>query len=70
MSGTSIDAQKRYADGTKKILDSYLSGRHDYNPVDLIVINGDYATKAYGERAKSQNTQGAEKVGQGNLART
>jgi len=52
MSGTSIDAQKRYAEGTKKILDSYFSGRLDYNPVDLIVHKGDYATKAYGERAK------------------
>jgi len=52
MSGTTIDAQKRYAAGTKKIIDSYLSGRHDYNPQDLIVYNGDYATKSYGERAK------------------
>jgi len=50
MSGTSIDAQKRYAEGTKKIIDSYLSGRHDYNPTDLIVHGGDYATKAYGQR--------------------
>lgn len=54
MSGTSIDAQARYAAGTKAILDSYFSGRHDYRPEDLIVIGGDYATKAYGERAKSQ----------------
>jgi formate dehydrogenase len=53
MSGTSLDAQKRYADGTKSILDSYLSGRHDYRPQDLIVKDGDYATKAYGERAKA-----------------
>jgi formate dehydrogenase len=52
MSGTSLDAQKRYADGTKSILQSYLSGKFDYRPQDLIVINGDYATKAYGERAK------------------
>ncbi|KAK6507012.1 formate dehydrogenase (NAD+) [Arthrobotrys musiformis] len=50
MSGTSLDAQKRYADGTKAILDSYLSGRHDYRPEDLIVHKGDYATKAYGQR--------------------
>lgn len=50
MSGTSIDAQKRYADGTKNILDSYFSKRHDYRPQDLIVHNGDYATKAYGQR--------------------
>ena len=52
MSGTSIDAQKRYAEGTKKILQSYFSGKEDYNPEDLIVHKGDYATKAYGERSK------------------
>lgn len=53
MSGTSLDAQKRYSDGTKSILESYLSGKHDYRPQDLIVHQGDYATKAYGERAKA-----------------
>lgn len=53
MSGTSLDAQKRYADGTKAILESYLSGKHDYRPQDLIVKDGDYATKAYGQRAKA-----------------
>ncbi|KAK6582861.1 hypothetical protein PZA11_005269 [Diplocarpon coronariae] len=62
MSGTSLDAQKRYADGTKAILESYLSGKHDYRPQDLIVINGDYATKAYGERAKSSGSSGANKA--------
>jgi len=50
MSGTSLDAQKRYAEGTKAILDSYFSGREDYNEADLIVHKGDYATKAYGQR--------------------
>ncbi|KAK8058306.1 formate dehydrogenase protein [Apiospora phragmitis] len=50
MSGTSLDAQKRYADGTKAILQSYLSGKHDYRPEDLIVKDGDYVTKAYGQR--------------------
>ncbi|CAG8260311.1 unnamed protein product [Penicillium salamii] len=50
MSGTSIDAQIRYATGTKNILDSYFSGRHDYRPEDLIVYKGDYATKSYGQR--------------------
>ncbi len=54
MSGTSLDAQKRYADGVKRILDSYLSGREDYNPQDLIVHQGDYATKAYGQRTANQ----------------
>lgn len=50
MSGTSIDAQARYAAGTKAILQSYFSGKEDYNPQDLIVHKGDYATKAYGQR--------------------
>ncbi|PNS14397.1 Formate dehydrogenase [Sphaceloma murrayae] len=50
MSGTSIDAQARYAAGTKAILTSYFSGKHDYRPEDLIVYKGDYATKAYGQR--------------------
>jgi formate dehydrogenase len=50
MSGTSIDAQIRYANGTKNILDSYFSGRFDYRPEDLIVHGGEYATKAYGQR--------------------
>ncbi|KAJ5237891.1 hypothetical protein N7489_007982 [Penicillium chrysogenum] len=50
MSGTSIDAQVRYANGTKDILESYFSGREDYRPEDLIVHKGDYATKAYGQR--------------------
>lgn len=50
MSGTSIDAQKRYAAGVKSILDSFLSGRHDYRFEDLIVHKGDYATRSYGQR--------------------
>ena len=54
MSGTSLDAQKRYAQGTQAILESYLSGKEDYRPEDLIVHKGDYATKAYGQRAGGQ----------------
>lgn len=54
MSGTTIDAQARYAKGTKDIIDSYLSGRFDYRPEDLIVIGGDYATKSYGQREMKQ----------------
>mmetsp|Transcript_159 Transcript_159/g.124 ORF Transcript_159/g.124 Transcript_159/m.124 type:complete len:377 (-) Transcript_159:30-1160(-) len=50
VSGTSLDAQTRYADGVKSILNSYFSGKHDYLPKDVIVINGDYATKSYGQR--------------------
>lgn len=56
MSGTSIDAQVRYAAGTKAILDSYFSGRHDYRPSDLIVKGGEYATGAYGQRNKDTKT--------------
>ncbi|KAI9824790.1 MAG: formate dehydrogenase (NAD+) [Thelocarpon impressellum] len=52
MSGTSIDAQRRYAAGTKAILESYLTARHDYRVEDLIVHAGEYATKAYGQRTK------------------
>ncbi|KAK4631660.1 Formate dehydrogenase [Fulvia fulva] len=52
MSGTSLDAQSRYANGVKSILQSYWSGKHDYRPEDLIVYKGDYATKAYGQREK------------------
>lgn len=50
LSGTSLDAQERYATGVKNILDSYLSGRFDYRPEDIIVIDGAYSTKAYGQR--------------------
>jgi formate dehydrogenase len=54
MSGTSLDAQKRYADGVKKILDSYFSKREDYRLEDLIVHRGEYATKAYGQRSNKK----------------
>lgn len=53
MSGTSIDAQERYANGTQKILESYWSQKFDYNPADLICHKGDYATKAYGQRIRA-----------------
>lgn len=51
MSGTSLDAQKRYAAGTKQILENYLKGKAQ-EPANVIVENGDYASKAYGERKK------------------
>lgn len=50
ISGTSLDAQKRYAQGVKNILDSYFSKRYDYRPQDVIVRDGAYATKAYGQK--------------------
>ncbi|KAK9468771.1 hypothetical protein V1512DRAFT_257837 [Lipomyces arxii] len=52
ISGTSIDAQVRYAEGTKSIIDTYLKGTKDYRPQDLIVIDGHYATRAYGADKK------------------
>ena len=52
ISGTSLDAQVRYANGVKNILESCFSGKNDYRPEDIIVIDGDYATKAYGQRTK------------------
>lgn len=50
VSGTSLDAQARYAAGTQAILKSYFDKTYDYRPQDVIVIDGDYATKAYGQR--------------------
>lgn len=50
ISGTSLDAQQRYAQGVKNILESYFSKRFDYRPQDVIVKDGKYATKAYGQR--------------------
>ncbi|GAA5824358.1 hypothetical protein JCM11251_000388 [Rhodosporidiobolus azoricus] len=49
MSGTSLDAQQRYAKGALTILENWLDGKPQ-NPPDLIVENGEYATKAYGQR--------------------
>ncbi|KAK9450502.1 uncharacterized protein V1518DRAFT_414006 [Limtongia smithiae] len=48
ISGTSIDAQVRYAEGTKSIIATYFAGTKEYRPQDLIVIDGAYATRAYG----------------------
>lgn len=50
VSGTSLDAQARYAAGVKQLLKSYFDKTYDYEPQHLIVIDGDYATKAYGNR--------------------
>ena len=44
MSGTTLDAQARYAAGVKKILENYFSGKPQ-TPSDIIVQNGEYATK-------------------------
>jgi len=49
MSGTSLDAQYRYATGAHDIVKRYLAGEPQ-DPANLIVENGDYASKAYGQR--------------------
>ncbi|KAJ4490576.1 NAD-dependent formate dehydrogenase [Lentinula aciculospora] len=48
-SGTTLDAQARYAAGTKSILENYFEGR-EQEPADVIVGLGAWATKAYGQR--------------------
>jgi formate dehydrogenase len=48
-SGTTIDAQARYANGTKTILEKYIKGE-DQEPQNVIVGIGKYETKAYGQR--------------------
>lgn len=45
------DAQIRYADGAISILDNWLNGKAQL-PANVIVENGEYATKAYGQREK------------------
>ncbi|AOW07152.1 YALI0F13937p [Yarrowia lipolytica CLIB122] len=57
ISGTSIDAQGRYAEGTKKILEVFFSGKQDYRPQDIICINGHYGTKAYGDDKEHKEHQ-------------
>ena len=49
VSGTSLDAQARYAAGVKDILTRYFAGQPQ-EPANIIVEGGDYATKAYGQR--------------------
>lgn len=52
VSGANLDAQARYALGVKNILQSYFSGKFDYRPQDVILLHGQYATKAYGSDKK------------------
>jgi formate dehydrogenase len=44
-SGTTLDAQARYAAGTKDILSRFFEGR-EQDPANLIVSGGEYASKA------------------------
>ncbi|KZT11921.1 uncharacterized protein LAESUDRAFT_754464 [Laetiporus sulphureus 93-53] len=48
-SGTTLDAQARYAAGTRAILENYLTGKPQ-KPADVIVGVGKYETKSYGQR--------------------
>lgn len=49
ISGSSLDAQVRYSEGVKEILENLWAGKPQ-KPANIIVENGDYATKAYGQR--------------------
>ena len=44
-SGTTLDAQDRYAKGTKEILENYLEGKAQ-KPANIIVGLGKYETKS------------------------
>ena len=46
MSGTTLDAQARYAAGVRRILERYFKS-DEQEPSDVIVINGEYATKYF-----------------------
>jgi formate dehydrogenase len=48
-SGTTLDAQARYANGTKSILENYITGKPQ-EPQNIIVGLKGYETKAYGKR--------------------
>lgn len=48
-SGTTLDAQARYAAGAKSILDNYLKDQPQ-EPQNIIVGLGKYETTAYGQR--------------------
>jgi len=48
-SGTTLDAQKRYADGAQSILKHYLEGT-EQEAQNVIVGKGKYETAAYGQR--------------------
>ncbi|KAJ3494082.1 hypothetical protein NLJ89_g10884 [Agrocybe chaxingu] len=47
-SGTTLDAQARYANGTKTILENYFQNRPQ-EPQNIIVGDGRYESKAYGQ---------------------
>ncbi|GJE87220.1 FDH domain-containing protein [Phanerochaete sordida] len=48
-SGTTLDAQSRYAAGTKEILENFFEGRPQ-TPANVIIGTKGYATSSYGQR--------------------
>lgn len=48
-SGTTLDAQARYAAGTRSILENYLTNKPQ-EPQNVIIGKKGYETKAYGQR--------------------
>lgn len=48
-SGTTLDAQKRYAEGTRSIVENYLNNKPQ-EPQNIIIGVQGYETKAYGQR--------------------
>jgi len=46
-----LDAQRRSATGVQKILDNWRTGSAQ-TPSDIVVADGECATKAYGQREK------------------
>lgn len=60
-SGTTLDAQTRYAGGAKGIIGRYFAGEAQ-NPANLIVIDGDYASKSYCQRAAKKKEQSQRRL--------
>ncbi|EPQ55202.1 NAD-dependent formate dehydrogenase [Gloeophyllum trabeum ATCC 11539] len=54
-SGTTLDAQARYANGVRSILENYFAGKPQ-DPANIIVGIGKYESKAYGQREDKQKT--------------
>ncbi len=52
-SGTTLDAQARYAKGTIDILTAW-DKKEAQVPANVIVEGGEYVSKAYGQREKKQ----------------
>ncbi|KAK6868094.1 Formate dehydrogenase 1 [Candida tropicalis] len=52
VSGTSLDAQARYAKDVKDILGEYFNKTYNYPCKDIICLNGEFVTKSYGQHNK------------------